>query len=383
MWGAAISAYQTEGSNTNSDWWEWEKNAHVKEQSGKACRHYELYEQDWDLAAKLNLNAIRLSIEWSRIEPRENEFDQQEIGHYAHVLRSLKERNIEAVVTLHHFTNPQWFAKIGGWANPDASFYFCRYAEKIVASLSPYVKFWVSINEPVVYAYYAYLKGRWPPQEKSFIKAWKVMKNFSRSHIGVYRLIKRIYKDKGLSEPSIGPAKHLRGFLVEGGNPFYSLSAKLKDYFFNFRFLDELKKAKALDFIGVNYYTCDFMPAIPKSLLMNTLGWPIYPEGLFLMLLRLKRYHLPVMILENGICTDNDRQRWDFIDAHLSSIKQALLRGIEVRGYFYWSLLDNFEWDKGFGHHFGLIEVDYHTFERRIRESALQFSKEICKNRLP
>ncbi|MDD4909015.1 MAG: family 1 glycosylhydrolase [Candidatus Omnitrophica bacterium] len=381
LWGAAVSAYQTEGGNTHCDWHEWEGKGHGKEPSGQACRHYELYEKDWDLAADLKLNSVRLSVEWSRIEPQEGQFDQKEIEHYVDVVRSLKKRGIEPLLTLHHFTNPLWLSKRGGWLHPRAPAYFRRFTEKIVPFLSPYVRYWATINEPNVYAYCGYVECKWPPQERSWIKAVMVQDNFMRGHVEAYRAIKKIYSVNKLPSPMVSLAQHLRGFLVSGSNPVHRLRARFNDYFFNFRFLDTVTQLKTMDYIGVNYYTCEFFPPLKKELPLNNLGWQIYPEGLFLLLLRLKRYKLPVMVLENGICTDDDKKRQEFIREHISSVKQAMLRGVNVTGYFYWSLIDNFEWEQGFGPRFGLIEVDYSTYQRRVRESALKYSEEICRNR--
>ncbi|MDD5655346.1 MAG: family 1 glycosylhydrolase [Candidatus Omnitrophica bacterium] len=381
LWGAAVSSYQTEGGNTHCDWHEWERQGHGKEPSGQACRHYELYEKDWDLAADLKLNSLRLSVEWSRIEPQEGQFDQKEIEHYVDVVRSLKKRGIEPLLTLHHFTNPLWLSKRGGWLHPRAPVYFRRFTEKIVPFLSPYVRYWATINEPNVYAYCGYVECKWPPQERSWIKAVMVQDNFMRGHVEAYRAIKKIYSVNKLPSPMVSLAQHLRGFLASGSNPVHHLRAGFNDYFFNFRFLDTVTQLKTMDYIGVNYYTCEFFPPLKKEFPVNNLGWQIYPEGLFLLLLRLKRYKLPVMVLENGICTDDDKKRQEFIREHISSVKQAMLRGVNVTGYFYWSLIDNFEWEQGFGPRFGLIEVDYSTYQRRVRESALKYSEEICRNR--
>ncbi|MGB4520953.1 MAG: family 1 glycosylhydrolase, partial [Candidatus Omnitrophota bacterium] len=150
LWGAATSSYQVEGNNLNADWWHWEKNA-GKQNSGTACRHYDLFEQDFDLAVSLNHNALRLSIEWSRIEPEEGKFCQAELEHYLDVIASLRRHKLEPIVTLHHFTNPQWFAKAGGWLDSHAIGYFKRYCQYVVEALAPIVNYWITINEPLVY----------------------------------------------------------------------------------------------------------------------------------------------------------------------------------------------------------------------------------------
>ncbi|MCM8792022.1 MAG: glycoside hydrolase family 1 protein [Candidatus Omnitrophica bacterium] len=379
-WGSSTSSYQVEGDNFYSDWWHYEKK-HGLEPSGKCCRHYDLYKEDFDLAKSLNHNAHRFSIEWARVEPREGFLDFNQIEHYRDVVISLRERNLEPLVTLNHFTLPLWFAQKGGWLNKEAIDYFLRYVEKIVQELASSVRFWITINEPMVYIYQGYFKGIWPPQKRSLFRAIQVYKRLVLAHTRAYRLIHRIYKEKNLNSPLISIAKHLRGFFCWSKNPYHKFISNFKDYLFNFMILDDLIKNKSLDFIGVNYYTSEFIALnseqlkdIPKS----NLGWFIYPEGLYSLLLKLKRYNLDIFILENGISTDDDNQRWNFIEAHLKQIYKAIQNKAKIIGYLYWSLLDNFEWEKGFCPHFGLIDVDYRTFSRTIRRSAKNFSQ-VCK----
>lgn len=393
LWGAATSAYQVEGNNVNSDWWEWEKRIGLKEASGLACRHYELYKRDFALARSLNHNACRLSIEWSRIEPEDGKFSAKEIGHYRDVILSLKEHNIEPIVTLHHFTNPIWFANLGGWHNKKSCEYFLRYAKIIVDALCDKVRFWVTINEPMVYVYHCYILGVWPPQEKSFKKAKIVTDNFIISHVKTHRAIHGIYARKRLPSPSVSIAKNIQAFETCRANLRNRFAVYLRNRLYNFEFIKKLISHKSLDFIGVNYYTRSLVDAETwrfRNLLLdvckdnhsrlkkNSLGWDIYPKGLYNLLLRLKRFGLPVFILENGISTDDDSLRWDFIYEHLNNLALAMEEGVKILGYLYWSLIDNFEWDKGFTPRFGLIEVDYNTYERSIRESARKYAA-ICK----
>jgi len=392
LWGAATSAYQVEGNNSNSDWWPWEEKT-GKTRSAEACRHYELFREDFDLARSLNHNAHRLSVEWSRIEPQEGKFSEQEIKHYIEVIKALKERNLEPVVTLHHFTNPIWFQDFGGWLNKRSPECFLRYVKKIVEALGPDVHFWVTINEPTVYIYESYLLGVWPPQKKSVLCAKKVFDNLAKAHIKAYKLINDIYKEKNLAKPAISIAAHLQAFEYCRPTLRNKLSLYLRNKIFNSAFLERIARYKTLDFIGVNYYSRCLIdvrsPGIDKlfsqtcqnsclPLKKNSMGWDIYPQGLYKLLLQLKRYNLPVFILENGICTDDDNQRWDFIYEHLRQISQAIRDGVNVIGYTYWALIDNFEWDKGFDPRFGLIEVDYRSFKRTVRESAKKFAK-VCK----
>jgi beta-glucosidase len=393
FWGAATSAYQVEGGNNNCDWSSWERQT-GKEPCGAACRQYELYGPDFDLARLLNHNAHRLSIEWSRIEPEEGRFSQEEIDHYGQVLLSLRERGLEPIVTLHHFTNPLWFAKAGGWGNNKASDYFLRYAEKIIEAFCDIVHYWVTINEPMVYTYHSFIIGIWPPQEKSFLKAKSVINNLTAAHLKAYRLTHAIYQKKKLASPFVSISQHMQAFVPCSPNFRNKFAAYLKSKFFNFVFIEKLVQNKALDFIGMNYYSRSLvdvegwglrnlaMDVCRKNhhpLKKNSLGWDIYPQGLYDAILSLKKYKLPVFILENGICTQDDNERWDFIREHLRCVHASMQQGgPKVLGYIYWSLIDNFEWDKGFRPRFGLIEVDYRNYQRRIRESAKKFSL-VCK----
>jgi len=391
LWGAATSAYQVEGGNTNSDWWQWEK-ATGRENSGNACRHYEFYKQDFDLAKSLNHNAHRISIEWSRIEPEEGKFSQGELKHYIDVILSLKARNIEPLVTLHHFSNPIWFSRSGGWENRRSVASFLRYCDFVIRFLAKDVHYWITINEPIVYVYHAYILGVWPPQARSYLKAKVVEDNFVSAHIKAYRLIHKIYKELNLHEPSVGVAQNMQAFLPCTQNLKDRFAAILRDKWYNFGFLDKIMKHKTMDFIGVNYYSrqlvelekwginnlaMDVCKENHHPVKKNSLGWDIYPQGLYEMLLKVKKYGLPVIITENGICTPDDNLRWEYICAHLKNIHLAIGKGVNVAGYLYWSLIDNFEWDKGFGPRFGLIEVDYNTYKRTVRESAKKFGQ-VC-----
>ncbi len=391
LWGAATSAFQVEGNNIHSDWWEWEKQR-GQEVSGQACCHYQLYKQDFALAKELGHNAHRFSIEWARVEPREGEFSDTQIKHYLDVILSLKSLGIEPIVTLYHFTIPSWLARQGGWQNKKAIAYFLRYIEKIVTELCEHVHFWVTINEPMVYIYYSYILGDWPPQQRSFFSAKKVLDNLLNAHIGAYWLIRRVYAEKNCNRPMISVAKNLQAFVAFSNSFRDRCAVYLRNRFFNLNFVETLRRSNTLDYIGINYYSrmvaqtrnwglrsllIDKNDNADFGLKKNSLGWVIYPQGLYDLLLSLKSFNLPIMILENGICTDDDNLRWEFIRQHLEKIHLAISKGINILGYIYWSLLDNYEWDKGFSPRFGLIEVDYNNFERKPRESAKRFAQ-VC-----
>jgi len=391
LWGAATSAYQVEGGNTNSDWWAWEKDKGLP-QSGEACRHYELFREDFDLVKTLNHNCHRLSIEWSRIEPVEGKFSAVEIKHYQDVIVGLRERGIEPLVTLHHFTNPAWFAKLGDWQHKDASIYFLRYVDKIVNALAKDVRYWVTINEPTVHVYYSYIFGTWPPGVKSPFKAWWALKNLLSAHVKAYRLIHKVYKSQGLKRPMVGFAHNMQDYVPCKNNLKNRLAVYIRNKLFNLDIIQSFLSKRAIDFIGVNYYShslvelkkwgfknliLDCCEGGHSTLKKNSMGWDIYPQGLKHILLGLKAFKKPILILENGICTQDDDLRWAFIRDHLKYMHEAISLGANVIGYVHWSLMDNFEWDKGFVPRFGLIEVDYVNYQRKIKESAKKFA-EVC-----
>ena len=183
IWGTATSAHQVEGNNKNSDWWEWEnkdtKNYSIKPQpSTVACDSYNRYKEDFDLAKSLNTNAIRISIEWARIEPENGVFDEKEIIHYKKVLKYAKSIGLKTYVTLHHFTNPIWFTKLGGWTNGKSNQYFARYCKKCAVEFDEYIDTYLTINEPQVYTLMSYFLGVWPPNKKNYWYSLTVQLNF-------------------------------------------------------------------------------------------------------------------------------------------------------------------------------------------------------------
>jgi len=259
--------------------------------------------------------------------------------------------------------------------------------------LASQVRYWVTINEPMVYAYHAYVLGVWPPQEKSLFKSRRVIDNMVAGHVAAYRLIHSIYKNKNLPSPMVSIAKNVQAFVACRPTLMNKFGVYMRNKYFNFDFIDRIKAHKAIDYIGINYYSrslVDIEGFSPYDLFVatcnknhstlpkNSMGWDIYPQGLYEVLIMYKKYNLPQLILENGISTGDDAQRWDYIREHLIKINQAMREGTRVLGYIHWSLLDNFEWDKGFAPRFGLIEVDYDTYKRTVRESAKKFA-EVCR----
>ncbi len=404
FWGAATSSHQVEGGNVNN-WSEWEKkNAEklVKEAkdkwqdwqkqkfpemfstqnyiSGCACDHYHRYEEDFDLAKEGGHNAHRFSIEWSRIEPEEGRFNEMEMEHYRKVVKALRSRGIEPFVTLWHWTNPLWLEKKGGCENRKFPQYFARYAEYVVRQIGDDIKFWLTLNEPTSIIGNSYINGVWPPQKRNLFVAWKMFRIFARAHKEAYKIIHNV-----LPEAKVGFAHILQSFEAYSENSWLDhLMKKIGIYVTNKKFLKMTLGYN--DFLTVQYYFHNRFK-FPKKVrlgdkLVSDLNWEIYPPGIYLILRWLKKYNLPIYITENGLADADDSRRENFIRDHLFWIKKAIDEGADVRGYFYWSLLDNFEWDKGFWPRFGLIAIDYKTLKRKPRQSFYTYRDIIKNNRL-
>jgi len=264
---------------------------------------------------------------------------------------------------------PIWFVKKGGWLNKKSPEYFGKFTEKIVGEYKDLVKFWITLNEPNVYTSHSFLKGIWPPFKKNLFKTQKALKQLIIAHKNSYQIIHRISP-----KAQVGIAKNevcFKGILKF----FYN------NYYWNYKFLNAIKEYQ--DFIGLNYYfshslitlcwTCDV-----QHREVSDLGWGIYPKGIYYVLKDLKKYNKPIYITENGLADAKDKKRAKFIVEHLEWIHKAIKEGIDVQGYFHWSLLDNFEWDKGFKPRFGLIGIDYKTLRRMPRNSSKIYGK-ICK----
>ncbi|MAF81110.1 glycosyl transferase [bacterium] len=374
LWGAATSAHQVEGNNVHSDWWDWEKSTNGVTRSGVAADHYRHFAEDFALAKELGHNAHRLSLEWSRLEVEPGKWNERAISHYREVLLALREAGLTSFVTLHHFTNPQWFATQGGWLARSAPVRFARYAAMAADRFGDLVDFWVTINEPMVYATQSFWHKRWPPQLGSWSALRTALRHLASGHELAYQEL-----HKQLPEAQVGIAKHVIAY-VPSDNATWTgrQAAAWEDSWFNHRFFKQTPDSH--DFIGVNYYfhqRPQSVSLIPPRLhtqawqgAVSDMDWPIWPEGLAHALRGMSRYKKPLYVTENGLADAKDTRRPDFIRDHLRVIERAQADGIDVRGYLHWSLLDNFEWDHGFDPRFGLVEVDYATQKRTPRQSA-------------
>ncbi len=390
LWGAASSAFQVEGNNTQADWWTWEQKAQPPaDRSGQAANHYNLYEKDFKLAAELGHNSHRLSLEWSRIEPQEGQFDQAEIDHYKAVLKSLKDKGMTVMLTLHHFSNPQWIAELGGWSNAATAGYFERFVQKIVPELKDSVDLWITINEPGIYVYMAYLSGEWPPQQKSRFKALRAYWNMADAHRKAYAAIHQL-----IPHAKVGIAQNIQSY-----QPFHAhsvlehLAVLFSDLTSNHLFYYMTRGTH--DFLGVNYYfhhrfnhlaskkmKLAIVDVAEESREVSDLGWEVYPEGIFDVLADLSD-HIPIYITECGIASTNDDRRTRFLIHYLQEVYRAMQAGVDVRGFFYWSLTDNLEWHRGYNPRFGLIDIDFNTQKRTVRKSALVYREIIEHNGIP
>ncbi|MFH1744903.1 MAG: glycoside hydrolase family 1 protein [bacterium] len=389
LWGTSTSAYQVEGGIEN-DWSEWEKSADrinkLKKRGlnsddficGQACDSYHRYEEDFDLSVELNNNAIRFGLEWARINPREGEWDKKEIEHYIKVLKSAKARNLKVVATIWHWTNPIWFSEKGGWTNRKNIKHFLEYVKVVVENFGEYIDYWITLNEPMIHISNGYLTGKFPPNKKNLFSVRKVFNNLVETHNESYKIIHTKIPNAQVSITNL--TNYFEPALKY--HPQERMYSAIFDYFWNQRFLKKI--IKHVDYIGVDYYFHDRIiwkaPFVKnKNEITTDMGWEIYPQGIYHVLKKLSKYNKPIIIMENGLADAEDKYRADFIKDHLKYVYQAIQEGADVRGYFYWSLLDNFEWASGFEPKFGLYKVNRETMERTARASA-QVYAEICKN---
>lgn len=395
-WGAASASYQVEGGIENCDWAQAAREGKVPV-CGSACDHYNRYEADFDLVKELGHNGHRISIEWARIEPEEGKFDEKEIEHYIKVLAALRARHIKPFVTIWHFTLPQWFSDKGGFEHPDSPTIFARYCGFVAQKLGNDCRHFATINEPIVYASGGYLRGQWPPFKRfSLMNSLKLpeidrkedRENVSFSNLFAYfRVRKNLARAHNLAYDEI--KKHAFGsevcivhnivFFHANANPFNAIAAWVMNWHWTYSFMNRVHKK--CDSIGLNYYihkkfgeTKDY----PKT----DMGWDVYPEGICGALLMLKRYEKPVWVSEAGVADEKDVIREDYVKRLISCIYAAIQQGVDVRGFTYWSLMDNYEWALGFEKRFGLIAVDFKTQERTIRPSARVYKQIIEANGL-
>jgi len=406
LWGTATSSYQVEGNNTTSDWSQWEQdpgrilNGH---RSGKACDWWSgRWKEDFDLAAQDGHNAHRLSIEWSRVEPSPGKWDVDALDHYRTIVSGALARGLTPLVTLHHFSNPLWLVEEGGWHASTVVEHFAAFTRKVVETLGDLVTRWVTINEPNVLLYNGYVDGVFPPGETDLRSLPPLTVNLLRAHASAYHTIHELVPDA-----QVGMAHHYRSFHpARERSSLDRYVAAMRSRLFNHLFpsavasgvVNMIKRIPVpevvgtQDFMGLNYYTRElsrFSLLNPeqmlkegkfadKALLSQTGFIAHQPEGFWEALQWARGFRLPIYITENGIDDGEDRIRPIYLAEHIQQAWRAANFNWQLKGYFYWTLVDNFEWERGWTQPFGLYALDRKTQQRTPRRSA-QFFSEICR----
>ncbi len=407
LWGVATAAYQIEGGFTNSNWNWWENQTKPDgsptiargQKCGKADDSWNLWQEDIRMMKRLGVNAYRFSVAWSKIMPRPDSIDTAALRHYQIMCDSLIANGIQPAVTLFHFTYPLWFQEKGGFEREENIKYFVEFAKTVYSALGDRVKYWFTINEPVVFAYSGYFSGEFPPGKQDPELTAIVLDNLLKAHLQVYKALKAM---PGGDSIKIGIVKNITQMdPYRKWNLLDNLIAYFADLNFNHAYLKAFKTGhfhfflpgmvnfkdkipglqNSLDFIGLNYYShyafhfsFDFDKALTPlpypGETMTDMDYTIYPEGLYRAIKRVAKLEKPIIITENGIADAKDDRRGQFIERSLYAVSKAIRDGYDVRGYFYWSLMDNFEWNLGYDKRFGLYEVDYKTMKRTLREGA-------------
>lgn len=388
--GVATASCQIEGGENDSNWNYWYSQGMIKDGSNpaRANQHYSSYRQDIDLMKEMNIECYRMSIEWARLEPKQGEFSEDAFNHYRDEISYLQSNGIEVLLTLHHFSNPMWFEKLGGFVNPESPKIFENFVRKVISELGDMVTRYITVNEPNVYATSAYYFGEFPPGEKSVSITRKAMTNLAASHIRAYKLIHELRKGK---PTFVGYASHVRVFepknknnivdvigcslmrqMFQGGLDETSMTGKRK---FPLHNRPEFKKGKYYDFIGINYYArsvvSGFDEQAKEDAPHNDMGWEIYPQGIKQVVEEYySKYKAPIYITENGTPDAKDAFRPKFIYDHLKELMEC---NAPIERYYHWTFIDNFEWMDGEEPKFGLVELDYNTQERKPRKSCYMY----------
>jgi beta-glucosidase len=382
LWGVAAAAHQIEGGNWNNDWWAWEHapGTACVEVSGDCCDSYHRYADDIALIQQLGFPSYRFSIEWSRIEPEEGEFSRAALDYYRRLLATCREHDVAPLVTLHHFTTPRWMAGRGGWTQPEIVDKFARFCERAVGHFGDLMAMGCTINEPNVVSMLGYLMARFPPGVRDFGGYQKASEHLRDAHVRAYDVLKG-----GPGDFPVGLTLSMSDWWApEGGEEgMQRARAMHEDYY--------LEATRGNDFIGVQAYTririgLDGLPmdADPDIPMVESMGYEYWPQGLEASI----RHAIdvtgnPVYVTENGIGIDDDEVRVKFVTESLQGVQRCLDDGLDVRGYVYWSLLDNFEWAEGYRPRFGLVSVDRATFVRTPKPSASWLGALAKANRLP
>ena len=398
LWGTATASHQVEGNNTNNNWHYWEQEGHVTpgHSCGLACDWWGgRWKEDFDRASEAGQNTHRLSIEWSRIQPALDRWDEEALDHYRQMLRGLKERGLAPMVTLHHFSDPVWLMFLGGWEYERVVELFEAYVRRVVEALGDYVDCWCTINEPNVYAVMGYVFGDFPPGKNILGAAFTVMTNLVRGHAAAYQVIKELQP-----QSRVGMAVNYRGMMpAKKLSPLDNLLANTLSRVYNdffpraategvLRFFTTSKRipeAKGTqDFLGLNYYTREYVafnPFAPSNVFSKNFYDPEAelsptgfianePLGFYEALKWGLQFNAPIIVTENGVEDPEDSMRRRYLIQHIHQLWRGVNFNWPIEGYYHWSLVDNFEWERGWTQRFGLWELDPETQTRSKRPSA-------------
>jgi len=408
MWGVATASHQIEGGNHNN-WSEFEPRSKSQQLSGEACDHWNRRSDDVKLIRELDVSHYRFSIEWSRIEPSQGEWDKDAAQWYSDLVDELLSVGIQPMATLHHFTHPVWWDQLGGFEREENIQHWVDFCVKMFDLLSDRVEWWCTINEPAVYTTMGYVLGEFPPAVRSFKRARSVALNMMRAHAQCYQTLKA--KPRG-EHCHIGLVKNINLFdPYRRWNPLHWIQAKVLDGMFNRCWINGLAKGKfkppsgfrsvsvpglknSSDFIGVNYYThllaTPFMPTkveidplIRPWETRTDFRYPMYAEGLRRAFEMVQGLNIPIIVTENGVADDDDDMRPEHVRRHLHITAEAIADGLDVRGFYHWSLMDNFEWAEGYDQQFGLYHVDFETQKRTLKESGSEYKAIVKAHRTP
>jgi beta-glucosidase len=408
LWGISTAAHQVEGNNEKNQWSDWERNGRIKtgEKSGLACDWWNNAERDFDLAREMGLNALRMSVEWSRIEPEPNRWDLEAINRYRQMLQGLHRRGIEPMLCLHHFSHPRWFENDSGFLSPTAEEVFERFTRRVVREFGDLCTYWVTFNEPNVFAALGYVLGEFPPGAKGKITtALRILASIARCHERAYRAIHELQPNAqvGWAHNYVIFEPSRRGF------PPDNWITRLVNHLFNESFLGVIDEGKSpfplnflngklrhvkgsCDFVGVNVYSRFHVAFslrhapqlfanvfVPADVPQGDRGaekpyGESYPAAIRLAVERFSRLGKPIYILENGVPDAEDRIRPWLIVNVVKELDRLLAQGTDIRGYFHWTLTDNFEWSEGWGLRFGLVALDSFTQQRTMRPSGHLYS---------
>ena len=398
LWGTATAAHQVEGSNTNNNWYAWENTpGKIKSnhKSGLACDWWGgRWQEDLDRAAAMGQNAHRFSVEWSRVQPASDRWDQDAIDRYRQMAHGMAERGLKPMVTLHHFSDPLWLMAQGGWEDDSVPEKFAAFTTRVVEALKDYVTLWVTTNEPNGYVSNGYVFGVFPPGKHDQIAAYKVMRNLVRGHAAAYAAIHRIqpearvgvahsYRPLRIARPWLPLDWLARSFVDRNYNqvfPHALMDGRMK-------FLSRVEHMPAAahtqDFMGINYYSVDeimfaLKPAqlfldrrFPHGSELSETGFVAnVPVGLYDTIRWAHQFKLPILITENGVEGNGDELRQRYILEHIYQAWRAVNQHLPVEGFFYWTLVDNFEWERGWSQCFGLWGLTPETQERHWRPSV-------------